>query len=65
MRCSTFTAITRPNKPDTSDIETEWRANILLGQSQNGQNRRFSNFPYRHERAITKFENARRQTPGG
>jgi hypothetical protein len=44
MWCSTFTTITRHNRPKTSEFENEWRANKILGRSQTGWSGRFSNF---------------------
>src|SRR5215469_2978851 len=56
-RSSTITTITRHNRPAISDFENEWRTNSFPGQSQSGENGRFSNFSYKSGREVMRFEN--------
>jgi hypothetical protein len=55
MWCSTFTTITRHNRPNISEFENEWRTNNLLGRSQDGWSDCFYNFSYTNWQALTKF----------
>jgi len=61
---STFTMITRHNRPNTSEFEDEWRINNLLGRPTIDQRGCFSNFSYTNWREVTKFENTDRPRVG-
>ena len=50
MGCSTFTTITRHNRPSVSEFEDELRIDNFLGRPTNDQSGCFSNFSYKPAR---------------
>jgi hypothetical protein len=64
MWCSTFTTITSHNRPNSSELEDEWRINNFLGRPTNDQSDRFFNFSYTNWKKLRNSRRPSRQELG-